>query len=452
MNPTPHSIEAEEAIICACLNDPQAQPIAMGAVKAEEFYTSKCRLTFEAITRISRRGETVDLVSVVSDMGRAKTLEQVGGPAAISAIVEGIGSHRTIKGHCRIVRELHRSRAAIQEARLLIERLAGGERFGDVAGAHLSAISQLATVGRSKPRTMAEITPVVMQHLREVSEHGKPFGLSTGFADLDRRLCGFAKKDLIVVAARPSMGKTVLGMQFGMHAAQNGNKVLFYSLEMGSEQIVTRAMSAQAQVSGDVMRKGYLNASTWPRLERAQQELDQLPFVLVDTPALSISEMQAIARVEHAKSPLGMIVADYLQLSRAELSGKNANREREIALISSGLKSLAKELDVPVIALSQLNRSLENRTDKRPQLADLRESGAIEQDADVVMFIYRDEVYNRGDDNPNKGIAEIITAKQRNGPTGTDRLRFSGETSTFYDLYREESGKGARAAREGQTF
>lgn len=433
----PHNIEAEESILCACLNDPQAAAMAMSALNADSFYSKQNAVVFRAIMLLSSQCRPTDIVSVASELTRTRTINDAGGVSRLSGISDGIGSSRTVKAHCHLVREAYKARVAIDEARYLIERLSNGESFKDVAGHHLSALSRLASTGRAKPQTMAEITPAVMEQLREICENGKPLGISTGFSDIDRRLSGMARKDLLIVAARPSMGKTVFGMQIAMAVAKQGLKVMFFSMEMGNEQLVTRSLSSRSGVSGDVLRKGYLNDSTWPKVEAAERELAALPMVLVDAPALSISELQAIARAEHAKGELGLIVADYLQLSRADV-GKSGNREREISIISSGLKGMAKELNIPVVALSQLNRSLENRTDKRPQLSDLRESGAIEQDADVVMFIYRDEVYNKGDDNPNKGIAEIITAKQRNGPTGTDKLLFQGEFSRFVDFYRGE--------------
>lgn len=430
----PHNAEAESAIICACLVDPAAAAIAVASVRSDFFYLPRHRVIFDSILRVFNAGNPVDAVSAASDLMSTGKINEAGGPSFVASLMDGIGSHRTVKHHCAIVHEKYLSRGAIEEARRLIEGLSSGDSFRDVVGGHLSKVSALAIgSGKSKPKSFAEITPGVMAQLEAVSSGEKTFGIPTGFTDIDRRICGLSKKDLIIVAARPSMGKTVFGMQIGINAAKDGHRVLVFSLEMGNEALVARALSSDSRVSGDVMRKGNLNDYSWEKLRAAQKRLDALPVVINDQPSLSISEVRAIARVEHAKSPLGMVIVDYLQLSQADV-GKGGNREREVSAISSGLKGIAKELDVPVVALSQLNRSLDSRTDKRPMMSDLRESGAIEQDADVIMFIYRDEVYNRSEDNPNRGIAEIIIGKQRNGSTGTERLCFQGEFSRFDNL------------------
>jgi len=319
----------------------------------------------------------------------------------------------------------------------MLEECFAGQPVRDLMDLFSSGITALDGVERGKPDTLAEITPRVMAKIEDISLHGASYGISTGFVDLDRRLSGLAKQDLIIIAARPGMGKTVLAVDVALNVAKQNKNVLIFSLEMSKEQLCTRMLSSKAQVSGDAIRSGYLNDATFPKMYRAKGMLDGLPVTIIDNPGLSITEIRSYAKMQHMKRPVDLVVVDYMQLSNAAV-GKGGNREREISMISSGLKGLAKELDIPVIGLSQLNRGLEARSDKRPMLSDLRESGAIEQDADVVLFIYRDEVYNPGPDNPLAGLAEIIVAKQRNGPTGKVKLAFQGEFSSFQSYTQEE--------------
>ncbi|MEA3333513.1 MAG: replicative DNA helicase, partial [Pseudomonadota bacterium] len=282
-------------------------------------------------------------------------------------------------------------------------------------------------------------------------------GVPTGFTGIDNLTCGFQRSDLIIIAGRPSMGKTSFALNIAHNTAANPDiisHVAFFSLEMSKEQLVTRMLCSQSEINAQTIRRGLLKDDDWPRLSEAAAVVSELPIYIDDTAAISVMEMRAKARRLKNGKGLDMVVVDYLQLMR----GDGESREREISEISRSLKAMAKELDIPVVALSQLNRSVESRIDKRPQLSDLRESGAIEQDADVIMFVYRDEVYNK--DNPeNAGLAEILVRKQRNGPTGVVNMRFFGEFTTFrdvdnrYDDYDGDPGPGmvgeGMAAGEG---
>jgi replicative DNA helicase len=262
-------------------------------------------------------------------------------------------------------------------------------------------------------------------------------GVATGFDKLDDITSGLQNSDLIIVAGRPSMGKTAFALNIAQYAAlEMGVPVAIFSLEMAKEQLATRMLAAEARVDSQRLRKGFLGETDWPKLTTAAGRLSEAPIYIDDTPAISVIEMKAKARRLKAEFGLGLVVIDYLQLMRG--GAYKDSREQEISEISRSLKALAKELTLPVIALSQLNRKVEDRTSRRPQMADLRESGAIEQDADVIAFIYRDEVYNRSDDNPDKGIAEIIIGKQRNGPTGTVKLAFQEKYTRFENLARGE--------------
>jgi replicative DNA helicase len=430
MRVQPHSTEAESSVIGACLCFPKAVPVAVSMLVADDFYNTEFGTIFTAVVGLFHRGRQVDLVTVIEQLGA--NIDRAGGISKVASLTQDITGWAGTENHCRIIKDKARARAAIMLAHDMAEQCYQGMPTRQVLDSFSTGFIGLSGADKGKPETLAEITPRVMEQIEDVAFNGKSFGIPTGFIDLDRRLSGLSRKDLIVIAARPSMGKTVLGVDIALNVAAQGKRVLVFSLEMGKGQIVARALSNKSSVNGDSIRNGSLNDATWPRLKTARLYLDSLQLTIVDDPALSITEMRSIAKVQHLKNKLDLVLVDYMQLGRAQAQ----NREREISEISSGLKGMAKDLDIPVIALSQLNRSLESRDDKRPRLSDLRESGSIEQDADVVMFIYRDEVYRPEPDNPNKGIAEIITSKHRNGQIGTDKLLFQGEFSRFMNLER----------------
>lgn len=429
----PHSLEAEQAILGACLSFPETVAFSLARISSDDFYDNRHKIIFSAVAHLANTGRNIDPITVVEQIG-AK-IQTAGGVSYIASLQDVAIGPSFARQHCMIVKEKAQARKAIALAASVQEACFRGDSIKGILDDFSTGFISIAGKDKGHPETLAQITPRTVEGLKKASLSGVPFGISTGFIDLDRRLAGLAKKDLVVIAARPSMGKTVLGVDIGINVAAQGKHVLMFSLEMSKEQIVTRILSNKASVSGDTLRHGGLNDYSLPKIDHAARLISSLPVTIIDDPGLSISEIRAMAKTQHIQNKLGMVLVDYMQLSNA----KAQSREREISEISSGLKGMAKELDLPVVALSQLNRSLEGRTDKRPMLSDLRESGSIEQDSDVVMFIYRDEVYNKDANNPNKGIAEIITAKQRNGPTGIDRLLFQGEFSRFvnYDYQRD---------------
>jgi replicative DNA helicase len=432
MKTPPHSLEAEQSILAACMLHKESVLAAIEHLSPEDFYDNRHIATYSAILSLFNTGRNVDLVSVAESL--TSESKAVVGLSYLAGLTDALISKSSVKEHCRIVKDKSTARRAIDLATKTLDACYRGDKVEFIVEDLSTGVMNLAGKDKGKPETLADITPRAMERIERVSLYGQQFGLSTGFIDIDRRLAGLSNGDLIIIAARPSMGKTVFGVDIALNIAAQKVPVLMFSLEMSKEQIATRALSNKSTISGDTIRHGGLNENTWPKLQVARAYLDSLPMTIVDNPGLSITEIRSISKSQHLKSGLGLILVDYMQLARAQAQ----SREREISEISSGLKGIAKEFGIPVIALSQLNRSLESRDDKRPRLSDLRESGSIEQDADVVMFIYRDEVYDRSPDNPRRGIAEIITAKQRNGPTGKDELIFQGEFSRFQNFKREQ--------------
>lgn len=435
MKIAPHSIEAEQMVLGFCLLNPEAVHVAVANLIPDDFYDNRHITIFSEILKLHNSGRNVDLVLVANEIGE-DGLKTIG--AYLGQLADVIPMPSATIDHCRTIKDKSIARRVIEVAMMAQDACYRGDSSKLILEKLSDGLLNLVGKDRGKPETLAQITPRVMTRIENTSLYGKPYGLPTGFTDIDRRLSGLSKKDLIIIAARPAMGKTVFAVDIALNVAGQGVPVLMFSLEMSKEQIVTRAISRCSNVSGGSIREGSLNEMTWPRVNTARKFLDALPMTIIDDPGLSINEIRSYAKTQHMRNRLGLIVVDYMQLSKA----KAQSREREVSEISAGLKGIAKELDLPVIALSQLNRSLEARSDKRPTLADLRESGSIEQDADVVLMIYRDEVYNPAPGNPRKGIAEIITAKQRNGPTGRDELCFQGEFSRFLDYQREyEAGR-----------
>jgi replicative DNA helicase len=428
----PHSLEAEQSILAACMLHQESVLTAIEHLSPEDFYDNRHIATYSAILSLFNSGRNVDLVSVAESLtGESRATV---GLSYLAGLTDALISRSSVKEHCRIVKEKSTARSAIDLASKTLDACYRGDKIEFIVEDLSSGVMNLVGKDKGKPETLAEILPRTVERIERVSLHGQQFGLSTGLPDLDRKLAGLSNGDLIIIAARPAMGKTVFGVDIALNVAAQQVPVLMFSLEMSKEQIATRILSSKSTISGDTMRHGGLNDSTWPRLQVARAYLESLPLTIVDNPGLSITEIRSIAKNQHIKGGLGMILVDYMQLARAQAQ----SREREISEISSGLKGLAKEFGIPVVALSQLNRSLESREDKKPRLADLRESGSIEQDADVVMFIYRDEVYDKSPDNPRKGMAEIIIAKQRNGPTGKVDMVFQGEFSRFQSFQREQ--------------
>jgi len=429
----PQNIEAEQAVLGTILLQDKALLKIVEVLEPEDFYRDAHKTIYAAMRILFEKREPHDLITVTGLLGDQNKLEEVGGAAYLASLTDIIPFSGTLVHHAQIIRKKSILRKLIQttsevaarcyDAQDDIETLVDQAEKTIFEIAHSNKGQGFQPMGTIVPRAFERIT-----RLFDKQEHIT--GVATGYDELDRMTAGLQPAELIILAARPSMGKTALAMNIVQHAALIGKvAVAVFSLEMSMESLALRMLCSVGRIDSQRIRTGKLHDNDWPKLTRATGMLADAPIYIDDTPGLTVLEMRAKARRLKSEHDLGLIVVDYLQLMQGKSNSEN--RAQEISEISRSLKAMAKELDVPVLALSQLNRSLENRTDKRPQLADLRESGAIEQDADVIMFIYRDEVYNRAEDNPNRGLAEIIVGKQRNGPTGMIKLTFLGEYTTF---------------------
>jgi replicative DNA helicase len=395
---------------------------------------------FRAMIDLSDRSEPVDLITLSDFLKGRGELEAVGGTAYLASLADFVPTAANISQYARIVREKSILRSLISTATEIATR--GYEEQGNVEEFLDSAEKVIFDISEKKIKAsfvavgdMIKDTLKTVEKLYERKE--MVTGVPTGYDDLDKLTSGLQPADLIIVAGRPSMGKTAFALNIGAHAAFRGIGVAVFSLEMAKEQLVLRMLCSEARVNSSKVRSGYLGERDFPQLAKAAGRLHEAPIYVDDTPAISVLELRAKARrlVRDRSKKIGLIVVDYLQLMRG--MGNASNREQEISEISRSLKALAKELNVPVIALSQLNRRVEDRGDRRPMMSDLRESGAIEQDADVIMFIYREEVYNKTDES-KKGVAEIIVAKQRNGPIDTVNLTFLHEYTRFENYTERE--------------
>ncbi len=438
----PQFVEGERAILGGLLLDNDQLSRIMAAVSSDDFYRDAHRTIFKAMAELFNRNEPVDWVTLTATLKEQGLLESVGGHGYLTELADAVPSAANIIHYADIVREKSWLRMLIRAATEISTRCYEDhpniDEFLDQAEEIIFKVgSSRFQSGFLGVRDLMKTAITTVEKLYERKEHIT--GVPSGFHDLDLLTAGFQESDLIIIAGRPSMGKTSFAMNVAMNAAIDaGIPTGIFSLEMSKEQIALRLLCAKAQVNLKTLRTGYLTQRDWGRLTSAAGVISDAPIFIDDTPAINSLELRAKARRLKKENNLGLVIVDYLQLMRG-ISARQDSREKEISEISRSLKALAKELDVPVVALSQLNRKVEERPNKRPQLADLRESGAIEQDADVIIFIYRDEVYNKSEDNPKKGEAEIIIGKQRNGPIGMAKLTFKAEYSTFLPLsLREE--------------
>lgn len=432
----PQSIDAEQSVLGAILLDREAVYKAMKILQPEDFYREDHKLIYIAIMSLSDSGKPVDLITVSDQLRQQGELEKAGGVSYLASLAEMVPTAANIEYYARIVEEKSLLRTLIH----LSTRIAGmGYEEGEEPEKLIAEAEQMIMElgSRRMTATFSSIKDILLNtfdHLKFVYENrGSITGVPTSFGDLDRICCGLQPSDFIILAGRPSMGKTALGLGIGYSAALKHNTpVAVFSLEMSKEQLVQRILCAEAKVDQHRLRTGALEEEHWHSLHETAGKLAKTPIYIDDTAAISIRQMRAKAKQLKAEKGLGLIVIDYLQLMQG--SRRSENRQQEISEISRSLKGLAKELNVPVLALAQLSRSVEQRPNKRPVMSDLRESGSLEQDADLVMFIYRDEYYNP--ESEKKGIAEIIISKHRNGPVGTVELGFLKEFTKFVPLIK----------------
>ena len=434
----PHNLNAEESLLGALLLSKEVvSQVSELQMLAEHFYKPAHQHIYSAIRGLMANGHAVDVVTVADELRRNGLLDDVGGVQSLNELQNATPAISNAGRYAKIVQDTAILRKLISVAGEITE-LAYMEP-DDVTKALDEAETKVFEVAEDRvidsTRQLSDLLPVAMDKLQETFERGDTItGTATGFNDLDEILSGLQPSTLNIIGARPAMGKSALGLNIAAHVAKNTHKpVLVFSLEMGHAELTQRILSSEAEVESQKLRTGRLQEPDWTKIGRAINRIDNIPLYLDDNPRVTVMEIRAKARRLKARAGgIGLIVIDYLQLMSGGINPEN--RQLEVSEISRGLKILARELEVPIIALSQLSRGLESRADKRPMLADLRESGSLEQDADVVMFLYRDEVYNR--DSPDKASAELIIAKHRSGPTGIARLVFRGQYTKFGNAAR----------------
>ncbi len=430
----PQNIEAEQSVLGAVLIDNSALPSTLELLTYEDFYKDSHRKIFIAMTELFDKNEPIDMVTLTNHLRSKNDLEVIGGSHYLTSLVTMIPTSANIRYHSKIVREKAMMRGLLRSvtdiARNVYDNELDAEELIDYAEKTVFDLSdKRIKVSFVTLKDVIKDSFQMIEHLYDRKE--TVTGVPSGFRELDELTTGFQKSDLIIIGGRPSMGKTAFSLNIAQHVAVNLKEpVAIFSLEMSKEQLAFRMLCSEAMVDSNSIRKGFIKKTDWHSLTSAASKLAESPIFIDDSSGVSVLEMRAKARRLKAEHGLSMVIVDYLQLMRGR--GNAERREQEISEISRSLKALAKELRVPVVALSQLNRGVETRagSNKKPTLADLRESGAIEQDADVIIFLYRDEVYNR-DKSDNKGKAEIIVSKQRNGPTGDIPLTFLSHCTRF---------------------
>jgi replicative DNA helicase len=436
----PHSIEAEQSVLGAMLLDREAIISASEFVKAEDFYKDSHREIFEAVMELFEKGEPVDLITLSEQLKQRNTLEAVGGVAFLTDLSASVPTIANVAHYARIIQEKSLLRKLIKSCSEISEKsFEAAEEIGNIIEYAERSIFDLSQ--RKISRSFIPIKEILISSFNRIeklySTKASITGIPTGFTDIDNKTSGMQKSDLILVAARPSMGKTAFALNIVQNAAlKTGVPVAIFSLEMSREQLVNRMICAEANIDSHRLRTGNLDEDDWPKLALSVNKLSKANVYIDDTPGITVAEMRSKCRRLKMERGLELIVIDYLQLMQG--NGRAESRQQEISDISRSLKALAREMDCPVLALSQLSRAPEMRSEHRPMLSDLRESGAIEQDADIVMFLYRDEYYHP--DTEKKNIAEVIIAKQRNGPTATVELVWLDKYTKFADLakFREQ--------------
>ena len=432
----PHNLEAERSILGAILVHNDAFNLAAQAVDARDFYREAHRRIFARMVELNERGQAIDFITLKEELVRNGELDEVGGPAYIASLADGVPRATNVEYYARIVKEKSTLRNLIFAANKILTNAYEADQDSDLILDE--AESAIFAVADNRLRDgfmpMADLVRESYPKIEQLFEHKRLVtGMPTGFADLDAMTRGFQAGDLVIVAARPSMGKTSLALNMAQHLAlQPNHTVGIFSLEMSKESLFLRVLTSEAQIDSHRLMTGAIGQKDYGRISHALEMLSAMRLFIDDSAGISVLEMRAKARRLQAEHGLSLIVVDYIQLMSTR--GRFENRTLELGAISRSLKGLAKELNVPIVVLSQLSRAPEARSDHRPQLSDLRESGALEQDADVVILIYREDAYNRDPNHPDAGTAELILAKQRNGPTGVVRLAFLREQTRFANL------------------
>ncbi len=436
----PHSVAGEEAVLGSILINPDSMLEIAAFLRGDDFFLLKHSYVWEALLAISERGEAIDYLTVIEELRARNLLENIGGAAFITRLINNTPTSMHVETYAHLV----------ETASIRRRLLAAAGDIAQIAQAENADINEVmdhaesvifGVTERNLRRELIPMRVAISDYYRRIEqqyEHrGEPVGIPTGFTDLDKLLGGFQRSDLIIVAARPGVGKTSLMLSMALNAARLGNNasVAIFSLEMSSEQLVQRLVSAETGINSQKLRTGELDEREWNLFTQAVGNLGNLRLYLDDTPAITPNQMRAKCRRLYREHGLDLIIVDYLQLMESGQGKKNDNRVQEISYISRTLKELAREMNVPLVSAAQLSRQVEQRADKRPQLSDLRESGSIEQDADIVIFIYRDDLYNENSERPNQ--ADLLISKHRSGPTGVVELYFNKNITQFSNLKRE---------------
>jgi len=432
----PHNLEAERSVLGAILVHNDAFNLAAQVIDSRDFYRDAHRRIFDCMVALSERHDAIDFVTLKEELARAGELDEVGGPAYVAALADGVPRATNVEYYARIVKEKSTLRNLIYAANKIVANAYEADQESDlILDEAESAIFAVAD-DRLKAGfvAMRDLVKDSFPKIEKLFEQKRLItGVPTGFVDVDEMTRGLQAGDLVIVAARPSMGKTSLVLNIAQYVASLGDQVVgFFSLEMSKESLFLRLLTSEAQIDGHRLMSGAIGGNDYHRISHALEKLNSMKLFIDDTANIGVLEMRAKSRRLQSEHGLSLLVVDYIQLMNGR--GRFENRTLELASISRSLKGLAKELNVPIIVLSQLSRAPESRSDHRPQLSDLRESGALEQDADLVGLIYRDDVYNKDPNNPDAGIAELIIAKQRNGPTGVVKLAFLREQTRFANL------------------
>lgn len=436
----PHSIEAEQAVLGAVFLEPEALITAAEILVPEDFYRPAHERIFRVMLDLQENGQPVDLVTVTAELQDRKLLEEIGGVSYLSDLANAVPTAANVEHYSRVIEEKSLLRRLIKTAtEIVAEGYASEEEVETILDNAEKRVLEVAN--RKNASDFVSIKDILVEAYDNIeilhNRKDEITGIPTGFIEFDRMTAGLQRNDLIIVAARPSVGKTAFALNISQNVATKTNEnVAIFSLEMGAQQLVMRMLCAEGNIDSQRLRTGRLTPEDWEKLTMAMGSLANAGIYIDDTPGIRVSEIRAKCRRLKQEKGLGLVVIDYLQLIQG--SGRSGeNRQQEVSEISRSLKALARELEVPVIALSQLSRNVEQRQDKRPIMSDIRESGSIEQDADIVAFLYRDDYYNK--DSDKKNIIEIIIAKQRNGPTGTVELAFIKEFNKFVNLNRKYS-------------
>ncbi|MFD1734969.1 replicative DNA helicase [Bacillus salitolerans] len=433
----PQNIEAEQAVLGAIFLEASSLTVVSEILIPEDFYRASHQKIFHTMLTLSEKGEPVDLVTVTSELADLKLLEEIGGVSYLSDLANSVPTAANVEYYAKIIEEKSILRRLIRTATTIATD--GYSRDDEVDVLLNEAEKSILDVSRRKGggafQNIKDVLVDAYDNIEQLATRvGEITGIPTGFTELDRMTAGFQRNDLIIVAARPSVGKTAFSLNIAQNVATKaGENVAIFSLEMGAQQLVMRMLCAEGNINAQALRTGKLTPEDWGKLTMAMGSLSNAGIYIDDTPGIKINEIRSKCRRLKQESGLGMILIDYLQLIQGN-GRAGENRQQEVSEISRSLKALARELQVPVIALSQLSRGVESRQDKRPMMSDIRESGSIEQDADIVAFLYRDDYYDK--ESENKNIIEIIIAKQRNGPTGTVELAFVKEYNKFVNLER----------------